>query len=140
MPTHWPTTTPSFRPTTSASPSVLPTKFPTEQPTLSRSTALGNVIGSYYPGGSYDFVEGTNQYAALELLANSDPVLVPVPDESSNSKYLLLQRYVLVLLYLNTNGDMKDQAGDVTCNWSGVTCSDGSLFEDLDRTYSTVKT
>jgi hypothetical protein len=99
------------------------------------------VIGSYYPNSSYDFVEGTNQYAALELLANSDPVLVPVPDpDDSNSEYLLLQRYVLVLLSLYTNGGMEDEAGSMTCNWSGVICSDGGSIATLDRTYSTVKT
>ncbi len=57
------------------------------------------MIGSVYPDGQFDFGPATNQYAALELLANSDPVLVPVPDDSSNGEYLLLQRYVLVLDY-----------------------------------------
>ncbi len=51
------------------------------------------------------FAATTNQYAALEVLANSDPVLVPVPvPDDSKSEYLLLQQYVLVLLYLDTNG------------------------------------
>jgi hypothetical protein len=106
---------------------------------------MGNVIGSYYPD-SFEFGQATNQYAALELLANSDPVLVPVPDDS-NGEYLLLQRYVLVLLYLDTNGDawregqwLKDEAGNPTCDWSGVSCPDGSSIEGFERTYSTVKT
>jgi hypothetical protein len=65
-------------------------------------------------------------------------------------KCLLLQRYVLVLLYLYTNGGMWynnfDTPGDgmwvgdgVTCNWTGVTCPDGSSIEGLDRTYNTMK-
>jgi hypothetical protein len=109
---------------------------------------MGNVIGSYYPDypDPFDFGQAANQYAALELLANTDPVLVPVPDDS-NGEYLLLQRYVLVLLYLDTNGDtwrkgrwLKDEAGNPTCNWSGVSCPDGSSIEGLERTYNTVKT
>ncbi len=113
-----------------------------------RFIPLRGVIESYYPDGSYLFVKDTDQYDALELLANSAPNLVPVPDDSLDSNnLLLLQRYVLVLLYLYTNGDMwsekkwlKDEAGSVTCNWSGVTCPDGSSIESLSRTYSTVKT
>jgi hypothetical protein len=105
------------------------------------------VISSYYPGGSYDFVEGSKQYDALELLAKSDPDLVPVPDGTSN--YLLLQRYVLMLLYLYTSeGDnmwqdgkwLKEEAASFTCDWSGVVCSDGSYVDALRRTCSTVKT
>jgi hypothetical protein len=125
------------------------------------------VVGSYYLDRPFDFVPATNQYAALEMLANSDPVLVPVPDDSNstyphlclnkragehiavaaNSEYLLLQRYVLVLFYLDANGDtldgakwLKDQAASMSCNWSGVACSDDSSIYELDRTYNTVKT
>jgi hypothetical protein len=164
-PSSMPTRTPSFRPTaiTSAAPSELPTGlptgfptgFPTEQPTessaeptLSRFTALGNAISSNYPDRSFDFGPTTNEYVALELLANSDPGLVPAPDPNDEtSSYLLLQRYVLVLLYLSTTGDMwgagrwlQGQAGEMTCDWSGVTCLDGSSIETLNRTYSTVQT
>jgi hypothetical protein len=135
MPTQLPTITPSLRPTT----------FPSEQLTLSRFTALRNVIDSYYLDRPFSFVIASNQYNALSLLANSDPLLVPVPDDS-NSEYLLLQQYALMLLYLNTNGDMWTSgkwlnvaAGDTTCDWSGVSCIGGSIGE-LSRTYNTVKT
>jgi hypothetical protein len=114
-------------------------------PTLSRFTALGSVIGSCYPDPE-DFGQAPNQFAALEMLANSDPVLVPVPDDW-NDEYLLLQRYVLVLFYLDANGDtwdgakwLKDQAGYATCNWSGVACSDDTYIYELNRKYNTVKT
>jgi hypothetical protein len=114
-------------------------------PTLSRFTALGNVIGSYYSDPS-DFGQAPNQSAALDILANTDPVVVPVPDDL-DGEYLLLQRYVLVLLYLYTNGDtwtegrwLKTEAGDPTCKWSGVSCSDRGSIEGLERTYNTVKT
>jgi hypothetical protein len=108
---------------------------------------LRGVIESYYHG-SYDFVEDTHQHDALELLASRQPNLVPVPDVSfHDSKYLLLQRYVLMVLYLATTGKewiddkwLVDQAGLTTCNWSGVTCSDGSSIDILERTYKTVKT
>jgi hypothetical protein len=115
-------------------------------PSLSRFTALGNVIGSYYLEGQYDFVQGTNQYDALELLANSDPDLVPVPVDPNNDDYFLLQRFVLVLLYFYTYGGMwtegrwlLDEADSLTCNWSGVDCAT-SYVEGLERTYNTVKT
>jgi hypothetical protein len=114
-------------------------------PLDSRFTDLGNVIGSYYPESPFEFVPGTNQNAALELLANTDPLLVPFPD-NSNSEYLLLQRYVLMLHYLDTNGDMwtggkwlEDEAASMTCDWSGVTCDDSGYVDILNRTYYTVK-
>ena len=103
------------------------------------------MIGSYYPENPFEFLPGTNQYDALELLANTDPLLVPFPD-NSNGEYLLLQRYVLMLHYLDTNGDMwtsgkwlEDEAASTTCDWSGVTCDDGGSIEELNRTYDTVK-
>jgi hypothetical protein len=112
-----------------------------------RRNYFEEVVASYYPDSAYVFVEDTDQYDALELLANSDPVLVPVPDDTLDSKYLLLQRYVLVVLYLATTGNdwyngkwLEDQAGLTTCDWSGVTCSDGNSIDILDGTYSTVKT
>jgi hypothetical protein len=115
---------------------------------VSRFFPLRGVIESYYPDGSYLFVKDTDQYDALELLANSDPNLVPVPDDSLDSNnLLLLQRYVLMVLYLATTGNewnngkwLEDEAASKTCNWSGVTCSDGSSIDMLDRTCSTVKT
>jgi hypothetical protein len=123
--------------------------MPSKQPTISRFIALRKVIGSKYPDRPFDFDPTTNQYAALELLVNSDPDLVPVPFES-NGEYLLLQRYVLVLLYLDTNGDnmwadnggrwLEDEAGLTTCTWSGVDCPDDRYIEGLARTYNTVKT
>jgi hypothetical protein len=125
---------------------VCPTEQPMSEPTRSRFTALGNVIGPNYPDYLFRFGPTTNEYAALELLANSDPGLVPVPvfNDGTNSPSLLLQRYVLVLLYLSTTGDewtagrwLQGQAGEMTCDWSGVTCLDGSSIETLDRTYST---
>jgi hypothetical protein len=129
----------------SPAPSVMPSK----QPTTSRFIAMRKVIGSKYPDRpSFDFDPTTNQYAALELLVKSDPDLVPVPFES-NGEYLLLQRYVLVLFYLNTNGDMwannggrwlEEEAGLTTCTWSGVDCPDDRYIEGLDCTYNTVKT
>jgi hypothetical protein len=129
----------------STPPSSMPSGMPSSEPSY-RFTVLGFVLGSYYPDRQFTFGPATHQYAALEFLATSDPVLVPVPDDS-NSVYMLLQRYVLVLLYLYSNGDMwsdkkwlKDETGSVTCNWSGVTCPDGSSIESLSRTYSTVKT
>jgi hypothetical protein len=127
-----------------------PTEMPSEQPTVSRFIALRNVIGSKYPDRPFDFGPTTNQYAALELLANSDPGLVPVPNDDMRS-YLLLQRYALMVLYFATNGDtwedtdddvrwLAEQSGLTTCKWFGVTCSDGEIV-DLDRTcrYSTVE-
>jgi hypothetical protein len=126
--------------------SPAPSVMPSNQPTVSRFIALRNVIGSNYPDRLFDFGPTTKQYAALELLVNSDPGLVPVPVDS-NAEYLLLQRYVLVLLCLDTNGDMwnngkwlKDEAGNPTCSWYGLTCPDGSTIEGLARTYNTVKT
>jgi hypothetical protein len=126
--------------------SPAPSVMPSNQPTVSRFIALRNVIGSNYPDRLFDFGPTTKQYAALELLVNSDPSLVPVPVDS-NAEYLLLQRYVLVLLCLDTNGDMwnngkwlKDEAGNPTCSWYGLTCPDGSTIEGLARTYNTVKT
>jgi hypothetical protein len=145
-PSSVPSAMPSSKPSSMSFQSSKPSAEPSSMPSLSRFTALDNAIGSYYPAGSYDFDEGTSQYAALELLANSDPVLVPVPDDSLNSAYLLRQRYVLLLLYLYTNGDMwsdawlKDEAGSETCEWVGVDCSDGGSVDELERTYSTVKT
>jgi hypothetical protein len=136
---------PSSMPSSTPS-NALSSMPPISSEPLSRFTALGNVVGSYYsPNRPFDFGQATNQYAALELLVKSDPGLVPVPFES-NGEYLLLQRYVLVLLYLDTNGDMwhgdrwlEDEAGFITCNWSGVDCSlDGSI-NYLFRTYNTVK-
>jgi hypothetical protein len=135
--------------------SPAPSATPSKQPTISRYIALRNMIGSNYADRPFDFGPTTNQYAALELLVNSDPGLVPIPVES-NGEYLLLQRYVLVLLYLYTNGDMwwnalgpdyetwagrwlADEAGLTTCNWNGVTCPDGSSIEGLDRTYNAMK-
>jgi len=113
-------------------------KEPREKP---RATALAKVISRYYPDRAFDFDSKTNQYAALELLANSNKDLVPVPDkrDKGDGAYLLLQRYVLVLLYLDTDGDewekgkwLDGEADKLTCNWSGVTCSDGSTIDELD--------
>jgi hypothetical protein len=126
----------------SADPSALASDAPSGNPTLSRSTALGNVIGSYYNAeGSFDFVEGSNQHAALKLLADSDPDLVPIPDDSDDGQYLLLQRYVVILVSLFTNVDMEDEASSMTtCKWFAVTCYDGIKIDILSRTYCTVKT
>jgi hypothetical protein len=94
------------------------------------------VIGSYYPEDSYEFVEETDQYDALELLSNSEY-------DASTSDDLLLQRYVLALFDIYTEGNMymKDKA---TCEWSGVTCHSGGVndgsIKELNCTYSTVKT
>jgi hypothetical protein len=112
------------------------------------SFPLRGVIESYYPDGSYLFVKDTDQYDALELLANSDTILVPDDYlDSNNLLPLLLQRYVLMVLYLATTGNewnngkwLEEKAASKTCNWSGVTCSDGSSIDMLDRTCSTVKT
>jgi hypothetical protein len=126
-------------------PSSMPSSTPSDAPTpLSRLAALRNVLGSSYPDRPFDFLPATNQYKALELLANSKAVLVPAPDDS-NSAYLVLQRYVLLLVYLDTNGDIWDSDGrwledPITCNWSRVVCPDGSSVGSLNRTYSTVKT
>jgi hypothetical protein len=109
---------------------------------------LRGVIELYYTDGSYVFVEDTDQYDALELLANSDPVLVPIPDDSDDSKYLLLQQYAMMVLYLATTGNegwsrgkwLEDQAGSQTCSWFGVTCPYGRSIDSLTRTYNSVKT
>jgi hypothetical protein len=107
---------------------------------LSRFTALGNVIGSYYDSGSPFDDPTTNQYKALERLVDTDPTVVPVPvPNDSNSEYLLLQRYVLVLLYLNTNTD-HIQDGVATCDWSRVNCNGGGSITELGGAYNTVKT
>jgi hypothetical protein len=104
------------------------------------------VIGSYYSDRTFDFGPETKQYEALERLAESNALLVPVPDDSSDSEYLLLQRYALVLFYLQTKGDkwnngkwLLNEPKYTTCDWSGITCSDDKAT-GLNRTYSTVKT
>jgi hypothetical protein len=122
----------------------MPSEQPTisEQPTSSRFSALGDAIKKNYPGGSFNFVSTTNQYAALELLANSKEGVPEEVPKDSEGEYLVLQHYVLMLLYLQVDKNKKIgyKAGEPPCVWSRVTCSDSGTIEGLDRTYNTVTT
>jgi hypothetical protein len=93
------------------------------------------LISSNYDSGS-PFDLTTNKYKALKRLNDTDPALVPVPNDL-NGEYLLLQRYVLVLLYIITNVDLIED-GVPTCDWSGVSCTIDTI-KDLLCTYSIVQ-
>lgn len=78
--------------------------------------------------------ESSDQYAAAVWMSQQDSS----PYEVTNStRQLIIQEYVMVLLYLSTKGEYwKSQNSFLTatsvCIWDGVECDDGDLIKKLD--------
>jgi hypothetical protein len=74
--------------------------------------------------------DGTEEFAALNWLANSDPANLPI---HTTAKRILVERYTLALLYFSTSGtswlnQYNFLSADTVCNWNdgignGVFCS-----------------
>ena len=75
----------------------------------------------------------SDQYKAIIWMAGSDPL----QDLDSTLPELVIQRYVMVLLYFATNGgSWKNNNGWLSetsvCSWDGIKCSDSELINTID--------
>lgn len=108
-------------PATSPVAPVPTTLDPTEP--LYRLQLLTNIVGSYFPENPKGFASTENGKAAMEWLAYNDPAELHMETEP----YIVMQRYCLALLYINTRGiewlQQIDGDEEDTCNWERLLCS-----------------
>jgi len=151
--------TPTDSPTISFQPSPIPSSEPSTTPTSALRAELANII-LQQSGDKLTFAEKShsNQQIALDWLANDmasrSQSLPPNDDGTSSPQPLvqplsdneILERYVLALLYLETNGESWFDAFEFNseghvCTWRGkrsayekkgvLKCTPGNLVERL---------
>jgi Leucine-rich repeat (LRR) protein len=76
----------------------------------------------------------SDQYAAMAWIANSDP---SPQDLDSTDPVYIIQKYILVLLYVSTHGEhWMNQNGwkgvGSVCSWDGIGCDDSELIIKVD--------
>ena len=92
-------------------------------------------------------LKSDDRIAALQWLVEEDPLQVPIPSRSvgdtiadfDDKAYKLRQRYVVVLMYMATNGqDWGEQhnflSGNDECKWNSNFVQDGS--ESVDNKFN----
>jgi hypothetical protein len=78
--------------------------------------------------------ESSDQYAAATWMSHSDPT---PHDLDNTSPQIIIQEYVMVLLYFSTQGENWNirkpfLTGESVCSWDGIRCDDGELIISID--------
>ncbi|KAL3906744.1 MAG: hypothetical protein SGILL_009150 [Bacillariaceae sp.] len=91
-----------------------------------RMIEFSDILGSVFMAEDEDgtFPEDSKQYEALKWLSEEDNAAIPTNEEETT---IIVQRYVLALVYLSTGGTRWRLSNgwmlnDSVCNWFGVTC------------------
>jgi len=99
-------------------PTFAPTESPTQSPTSYRDTLdIDTFITTYFNYNFTSTIDGRriqdvsiyeyNRRLAINWIINGDPLKLTLKDDNGNNinHNILLQRYIIILLYLSTNGD-----------------------------------
>jgi hypothetical protein len=140
IPTEAPTVTPTVTPIQSPA----PTKAPTAAPTACLDCRLTEILLQKEVSDAEALQdESSPQFQALRWLANNDTAVL---DLDSTPPVILVERYVLAMLYFATSGEgWEDQrnflSGRSVCEWNdgsrGAICNEDDLFVYLDLSKST---
>lgn len=120
------------RESTQSTPQTSPTIQPDTEAADSRFAQLQELLETVSgPDKLRD--DNSHQYAAAKWMAQSDPTPL---DLNSTSPQTIVQEYVIVLLYLATQGEhWKKQKSFLTatsvCNWEGISCAGGDMVTAL---------
>jgi hypothetical protein len=97
---------------------------------------FAELVGLLTPISGVDVFQDMSspQYAAANWMAEEDPLVL---NFSAISLDVIVQRYLLTLVYYSTNGSNWDDQEDFlsqvdVCDWSGVDCNDGAFIIGLD--------
>ena len=119
--------------------SSAPTKAPTAAPTAcARLDCLVEILLQNEVADAEALQDDSSpQFLALRWLANNDTMVL---DQDSTRPVILVERYVLALLYVDTDGEgWKDQhnflSSSSVCEWNfeekGALCNEDDLVVDL---------
>jgi hypothetical protein len=119
-------------PTQSQSPTQSPTAAPTKAPTVAPAVCtsllcLADILLQNEVAIAEALQdESSPQFQALHWLANEDTVVLDL--DSSPSVVLVVERYVLAVLYFATNGEGWEQGNFLSsasvCEWNNVLCNE----------------
>jgi hypothetical protein len=111
--------------------SSAPTKAPTAAPTAcARLDCLVEILLQNEVADAEALQDDSSpQFLALRWLANNDPAVL---DLDSTSTVILVERYVLVVLYFATGGEgglnvLSFLTASSVCEWKGVSCNGDDL-------------
>ena len=127
---------------TTASPSMQPSTSPTTSPTSDRFQVIVQKLSPLLNVTTGQLDPSSTSYEAINWLANVDNTSVFNDDDDDDdaSTELLVQRFVLVVLYLSCGGEQWMNQNywlspnQDTCDWEHIECSDdGDGDEDDTR-------
>ena len=117
-----PTLAPTITPQPTNSPSV------SLMPTSQRNSQISGIIASFFP----DFFPSSNlQKEVLTWFFETDALSSEIDAEP------LLEKYILAVLYMATDGDNWDNSNgwltdQPVCTWTGITCDSSDRVDGID--------